>query len=225
MIGTSAEHLASHDAVRVTVISDTHMQHERLRLPEGDLLIHCGDMFDLYSKNAADLRSVDDWFARQPFDKIVCTGGNHDHLLEHTRGYLAKPFRHAHYLEDEALQYRGLTIYGAPWLPGLPTHAFHKNRWDLADAWARIPSGVDILATHTPPKNVLDLSSRGMSFGCPDLAHQLQRTSPRVHCFGHVHASAGKTKIGETLFINAASLASGGAAMRTPISFSLWPKS
>ena len=214
---------SDNEAVRVTVISDTHMQHERLSLPEGDLLIHCGDIFDLYSRNPADLREMDAWFARQPFDKIVCTGGNHDHLLEHAIGLLAQPFRHAQYLQDQTIRYRGLSIFGAPWVPGLPTHAFPKSRSGLEEAWARIPTGVDILITHTPPRGILDRSSRGLSFGCPELASQLQRISPKVHCFGHVHASAGQTMRGQTLFINAASVGRGATAMRPPISFSLKP--
>ena len=216
--------LSSDTAVRVTVISDTHMQHERLVLPEGDLLIHCGDMFDLYSRNPADLRGLDSWFARQPFDRIVCTGGNHDHLLEHTLGFLAQPFRHAEYLQDQAVRYRGLIVYGSPWVPGLPTHAFHKDRSELEAAWAHVPTGVDILVTHTPPLGVLDRSSRGVSFGCPELAWQLRRIAPRVHCFGHVHASAGQARLGQTLFINAASVGSGGTVIRPPITFALQPE-
>jgi len=210
--------------VRITVISDTHLMHEKLVLPEGDLLIHCGDLFALGRSNDSDLKQLDSWFGRQPFDKIVCTGGNHDHVLERARARRRAPFRNACYLEDEALQYRGLTIYGAPWVPGLPTHAFHKDRAGLADAWARIPAGVDILVTHTPPKGILDRSSKGASFGCPELTRELRRISPRVHCFGHVHASAGQTERGHTLFINASSIASGSAAVRRPVSFTLSPR-
>lgn len=30
-------------AVRIVVVSDTHDRHERCYLPEGDILVHCGD--------------------------------------------------------------------------------------------------------------------------------------------------------------------------------------
>jgi predicted phosphodiesterase len=212
-----------HHGTRVTVISDTHLRHEKLRLPKGDLLIHCGDMFDLSGRDASELAKLDDWFGKQPFDKIVCTGGNHDRILEHARDRARQPFRNVHYLEDEALEYRGLRLYGAPWLPGLPGHAFHKDRAGLAMAWSRIPAGIDILITHSPPEGILDRSSRGRSFGCPELARELRRISPRVHCFGHVHASAGQTRLGDTLFINASSAASGSAKLHRPISFTLAP--
>jgi predicted phosphodiesterase len=29
--------------LKVCVISDTHMQHTKIQLPEADVLIHCGD--------------------------------------------------------------------------------------------------------------------------------------------------------------------------------------
>ncbi|WP_165356586.1 metallophosphatase domain-containing protein [Sphingosinicella sp. BN140058] len=210
--------------VRVTVISDTHCLHDALRLPAGDLLIHCGDMFDLSRREGGDLARMDDWFGKQPFERILCTGGNHDQILEQARASNPQPFRNAHYLEDEMLHYRGLRIYGAPWVPGLPTHAFPKTRSALAEAWARIPNEIDILVTHTPPRNVLDRSTRGTSFGCPELAEAVRRTAPRIHCFGHVHAGAGQTARDGTLFINASSVRSAGGALRAPISFTLVPR-
>ena len=214
----------SRKAIRVTVISDTHLMHRKLRLPRGDLLIHCGDMFDLFDREGSEIAELDRWFGEQPFDRIVCTGGNHDHVLERARARDRQPFDNARYLEDEALEYRGLKIYGSPWLPGLPSHAFHKDRAGLARAWARVPTGIDILVTHAPPQGILDKSSRGLSFGCPDLAREVGRIAPRVHCFGHVHASAGRTRRGETLYINASSVKTGGAAMRRPISLRLSPR-
>ena len=210
--------------LRVTVISDTHMLHDTLALPPGDLLIHYGDMFDLYALDTSLLRRMDVWFGAQPFDKIVCTGGNHDHLLDHVRGLMVQPFGNAYFLQDELIHYRGLSLYGAPWVPALPTHAFHKERWELANAWADIPAGLDILITHTPPKDVLDRSSRDRSYGCPELARQLERVRPRVHCFGHVHASAGQLERDGTLFVNAASMLSGQTALREPISLRLAPR-
>ncbi len=30
--------------MKIVVISDTHNQHRKLLLPEGDMIIHCGDI-------------------------------------------------------------------------------------------------------------------------------------------------------------------------------------
>jgi Icc-related predicted phosphoesterase len=205
----------------VTIISDTHLRHREIDLPGGDLLIHCGDMFDLFNETGSEVPEIDEWFGRQKYGRILCTGGNHDRKLESILARRPQPFRNAHFLKHEAVEIRGLKIFGTPWVPDLPTHAFHKRQSALAELWARIPSDLDILVTHTPPKGILDESSRGRSLGCPALAHEMQRLSPRLHCFGHIHASAGQQRMGETLFINASSIESGTGRIRRPVTLTL----
>ncbi len=205
---------------RVTVISDTHWRHQDLELPAGDILIHCGDMFNI-SSDKSQIRSIDAWFGKQRFAHRLCTGGNHDLELESETARHPQPFRNAHFLKQELVEVRGLRIFGAPWVPDLPRHAFFKSGAALAEAWAQVPAGIDILVTHTPPKGILDMSSSNRSFGCAALAREMGRIAPRVHCFGHVHASAGHRQIGETLFINAASFDSRTRGVRPPISFTL----
>ncbi len=206
---------------RVTVISDTHCRHDEIQLPAGDLLIHCGDMFNLSDRAPQQILAMDEWFGQQKFERILCTGGNHDRQLESDLKRRSQPFRNAHFLKDEAVEFRGLQIFGAPWVPYLSTQAFFQDRSGLAAAWAQVPTGIDILITHTPPKGILDTSRTGMSLGCPSLADELRRISPRVHCFGHVHAGAGRRQIGKTLFINAASFAGRIGVMRAPMTFTL----
>ena len=208
---------------RVTVISDTHGRHDDLDLPPGDLLIHCGDMCNLFDRTPGQLAAIDAWFGRQKFARILYTGGNHDRELEAALALDPQPLKHAHYLGDAAVEFRGLTIYGTPWVPDLPTHAFARTRAALAATWAQIPPGLDILVTHTPPRDILDRSSSGRSYGCAALAAELPRIAPRVHCFGHVHAGAGQRRIGGTLFVNASSVESGAGKMRPAVSFTLSP--
>lgn len=206
---------------RVTVIGDTHCRHDEIDLPAGDLLIHCGDMFNLSDGAPQQIQAMDEWFGRQKFERILCTGGNHDRLLESELTRRSHPFRNAYFLKDEVVEFRGLRIFGAPWVPDLTTHAFFQDRSGLAAAWARVPSKIDILITHTPPKGILDTSSRGRSLGCPALAEEVRRISPRVHCFGHVHAGAGRRQVGKTLFVNAASFDGRTGVMREPLTFNL----
>lgn len=205
----------------ITVISDTHCRHEELDLPAGDLLIHCGDMFNLFGKTADQLAQIDEWFGRQRFELVLYTGGNHDRELEAGLARRSQPLQNAYFLMDEVVTFRGLKVFGSPWVPDLARHAFFKKGPALADAWARVPAGIDILVTHTPPRGILDTSSRGQSLGCANLANELERISPRVHCFGHVHASAGHRTIRETLFINASSIESGTGIVRPPVRFTL----
>lgn len=204
---------------RVTVISDTHDRHDEIDLPAGDLLIHCGDMFNISYRDAEQIEAMDAWFGRQKFARILCTGGNHDTALQAFAAHRREPFRNAHFVVDKVVTFRGLKIYGAPWVPALRTHAFYRDDAGLAAAWASVPSGLDILFTHTPPSGILDTSSRGRSLGCEALAAELPRIAPRVHCFGHVHASAGRRQVGETMFINAASYDGRTGTLREPVSF------
>jgi Icc-related predicted phosphoesterase len=77
---------------------------------------------------------------------------------------------------------------------------------DLLSKWRKIPNDTDILVTHFPPLNILDLSrmnskSQGKictlcqqvhdghgHLGCKHLRNEvLERVKPKVHVFGHVH--------------------------------------
>ena len=69
-----------------------------------------------------------------------------------------------------------------------------------------MPKEVDVLITHTPPYGILDKSSRQIHLGCKDLLQKVKQIKPQYHIFGHIHASYGKVKTGETTFINASNL-------------------
>lgn len=201
----------------IAIISDTHLRHRRVRMGRGALMIHCGDMLDLFDDGPEQLDSIDAWFGAQRFDAVVCTGGNHDHAIERRVAAGDRVFANARFLSDAEWAFRGLRLYAAPWVPDLPGHAFHQPPDALRRKWAAIPAGIDVLITHTPPAGILDVSSRGRALGCPMLRAELPRIAPRVHCFGHVHASAGQRRIGDTLFVNASAMISGGRGMRDPV--------
>lgn len=204
--------------VRVAVISDTHLLHRDMDMGQGDLLIHCGDMLDLFSgEQEQDLSDIDDWFGTLDFRQIICIGGNHDLALQATLQTKVQPFRNAHYLHDDGIEFDGLRIYGSPSVPDLPGHAFYADPGELAAAWQGIPDGLDILVTHAPPAGILDQSRSGRSLGCPMLARRVAEAAPRLHCFGHVHASAGQQRVGVTHYVNASSQISGTRTARAPI--------
>ncbi len=207
--------------MKISVISDTHDQHEKLGALSGDVLIHCGDMFTLANPCNDAVEKLDDWFSMQNFDVILCTGGNHDIALESRLLETDQPFDNAIYLQDESYCHNGVVFYGSPWVPELSSHAFYKNSAQRAERWSMIPDTTDVLITHTPPAGVLDVSSWGWSLGCKPLAQNLARISPRLHCFGHVHASSGSIKRDGIQFVNAASVNSDLQLIRQPYVFEL----
>jgi Icc-related predicted phosphoesterase len=202
--------------MKLIIISDTHGEQEKLGTLSGDVLIHCGDMFNMFGSDDDDFDRMDAWFGKQQFDLIVCVGGNHDFELEKRSLYTDKPFKNAVYLEGTSLEYQGLIIHGAPWVPELRGQAFFKEESELRNCWSAIPKGVDILITHTPPAGILDVSSGGLKLGCEHLSAELKAKAPSLHCFGHVHASSGVHVAGKTTYINAAQVNSHFKISREP---------
>jgi hypothetical protein len=93
-------------------------------------------------------------------------------------------------------------IYVSPYTPAFGVSAFQNpsvedpfNPPEVTPLWATnvgtvtsiIPSNVDIVMTHGPPKYVLDLTDDNSSAGCEHLRRAIARIRPRLHCFGHIH--------------------------------------
>jgi Icc-related predicted phosphoesterase len=202
--------------MKIVIVSDTHEKHEELGELRGDVLIHCGDSGYGFGRAAGAVDRLDDWFGRQAFELILCIGGNHDFELQETVGVRDPVFRNAHYLQDASVRYKGLTFYGTPWVPELIRWAYYLPPSEMRDKWKLIPQGTDVLISHSPPRGVLDRNRRGKSCGCPDLLRRVVEVSPRVHCFGHVHASAGTLELEGTTFVNASVIDSQYQIARRP---------
>eukprot|EP01063_Lacrimia_lanifica_P035814 TRINITY_DN6929_c0_g1_i2.p1 TRINITY_DN6929_c0_g1~~TRINITY_DN6929_c0_g1_i2.p1 ORF type:complete len:611 (+),score=220.23 TRINITY_DN6929_c0_g1_i2:66-1898(+) len=84
---------------RVVCISDTHNEHERIQLPDGDVLVHAGDVLTESGKRyvtrnkhgalvkydgagTALYRRFAQWFTAQPHGHKVMVGGNHDWIFQ-----------------------------------------------------------------------------------------------------------------------------------------------
>lgn len=130
-----------------------------------------------------------------------------------------QPFENAVFLHNTAIVIEEIKFYGPSWVPKLNQHAFFADDEKLNDAWSMIPDDVDILITHTPPAGILDVSSRGLELGCKHLSKRLNALDPMLHCFGHVHASAGSAQSKSTTFINASSVNSNFEIARDPFEY------
>jgi len=205
--------------MKIVIISDTHGHHEKLGTLSGDVLIHCGDFENLFAQTNAAIDQMDAWFGQQDFDQILCIGGNHDRLLEDRVTKVAQPFANAVYLQDSGFVHKGVKFYGVPWVPQLIQHAFYADDAALHAAWAGIPADTDVLITHTPPAGILDVSSRGLTLGCAHLARRVRQVKPALHCFGHVHASAGHLVKRGVTFVNASSINSAFEIANAPFEF------
>jgi len=180
--------------VRVVCVSDTHCRHADLPpLPEGDVLIHSGDLTNSGTYN--ELRSALEWLNDQPHQYKVFIAGNHDRGLSEdndARRELLGAFSSLIYLQQSSTEItvrgRTLHLYGSPltpqqlssWAFQYPRHAAEQANWDA------IPLQTDILITHGPPSYYLD-----NGFGCTALLRSLWLVRPALHVFGHIHSTRG----------------------------------
>ncbi|KAK7468301.1 hypothetical protein VKT23_002815 [Stygiomarasmius scandens] len=195
------------DKVRVVCISDTHNSHDsQPPLPNGDILIHAGDL--TISGTKQELDNVLSWLNCQPHPHKVFIAGNHDTCLvePEIHQHISSTFPDLIYLQETSTEVtirgRTLRIYGSPYTPKHGSWAFQYPRihapwysltekpsseYESTTIWSRIPSLTDVLITHGPPLAHLDLDKSG----CYALLAALWRVRPKLHVFGHIHAARG----------------------------------
>jgi predicted phosphodiesterase len=105
--------------MKIVAISDTHCQVKKITLPEGDTLIHAGDL--TYRGTVEEItQELDDLEEKaQNFRNIVVIDGNHDWLGQKNQDLMRKlcSDRKIIYLNDSFEVVDGVKIYGAPWQP------------------------------------------------------------------------------------------------------------
>lgn len=184
--------------MRVVCLSDTHGLHDEVTVPDGDLLLHSGDVCNHGTKG--EFKRFIAWLGELPHPQKVFIAGNHDRVLEKHRRYVRHWVKHGTYLFDQSVVVNGLKIYGSPWQPSYHNWAFNLDRGrHMAAVWEKIPEDTDILLTHTPPAGILD-----DGIGCADLTERLAKLNLRLHLFGHSHVGYGTKRVGSTTFVNAA---------------------
>lgn len=189
--------------MRIVCISDTHTLHRSLDVPDGDLLIHAGDLSS--RGRVHELEGFFDWLEEQPHRHKVFIAGNHDFLFQKDPRKARSLVRGATYLYDSLVMIEGLRIWGSPWQPWFYDWAFNLQRGaEIKTVWDKIPLDTDVLVTHGPPYGIRDLCDSG-HVGCEELAIAVARVKPRLHIFGHIHEGYGKEYRDGTLFLNASS--------------------
>ena len=197
-------------------ISDTHGEHEALSVPDVDMVIHCGDESNNGNAwfNEPESREFFDWYGSLSTPNKVFVPGNHSTAIEQG---LLKPelYPEIDFLIHASATWEGLSLFGSPYTPAFHEWAYMRSRDELDAYWASIPTGLDILVTHGPPRGIRDrchdrLTSTPLNVGCERLLfHTTQRVRPRFHAFGHIHDESGVqnfgcTTQGSTQFLNCA---------------------
>jgi Icc-related predicted phosphoesterase len=217
------------DAVRFVCLSDTHMKHRYIDVPQGDVLLLCGDLLimDRGAEHGGiqQLHDINQWLGTLPHRYKLVLAGNHDRTIEELgKDGVRAIFTNATYLQDEEITLFGIRIYATPIsIRGLSiNHAFQyqRNSIQMQEAVNRIPEGIDILLTHGPALGYGDGNN-----GCRYLRERIHQIKPQYHIFGHIHTRHGvySSLHTPTLFINAASSTFLYTVTHLPIVFDFYP--
>jgi Icc-related predicted phosphoesterase len=206
--------------MRIVAISDTHYYPVKMDIPDGDVLIHAGDLTG--RGKYMEISRAGQWLASLPHKHKIVIAGNHDFLFQQDYGLarqaLGDGVSGIQYLQDHVTVIDSVVFYGAPWSVEYNDWAFGvKPGRDAENRWGRMPDGIDVLITHGPPYGILDAAPNGYKLGCEDLLRLVVRRAPRIHVFGHIHHSHGTAKVGGTLFVNAAICDEGYKHSQQPI--------
>lgn len=187
--------------VTLVAIADTHLFHDDLVVPDGDILVHAGDL--TRNGNLEELAAAAAFLRVLPHESKVVIAGNHDFCLQRAPVRARRKLQGLTYLEDEAATICGLRFWGSPWQPWFFDWAFNLPRGPaLAARWARIPTDTDVLVTHGPPRGHGDRTADDRREGCDDLLARVEAVQPMLHVFGHIHEDRGTWRVGRTVVAN-----------------------
>ena len=212
--------------MKLVTISDTHSMHNKIEdIPDGDVLIHAGDLCG--RGRLADLNKFLKWFSEQPHKHKIFIAGNHDKCLMLTPEICQveiEKYSDIVYLEDSGVKIEGVRFWGSPWTPKFLNWYFMVQRGEQAKRrWDQIPDDTNILITHGPPYGILDETNPykeypGGHVGCEELLKSVKdRVKPKYHIFGHIHEGYGKSVDGETVYVNTSTCTASYEPINPPI--------
>lgn len=129
--------------------------------------------------------------------RVMGIAGNHDFVFEKMRTAVRELHLPWDYLQDDLAHFEGLSVYGTPWVPGLPRWAFHGSDRLLKARAAAIPR-CDILLSHGPPFGYCDFVAPqygSKHVGDPWLEDGIKKAKPQAVVVGHIHERHGRERM------------------------------
>ena len=186
------------NCVRLVCVSDTHLAEDKLKVPDGDVLLHCGDILmqsTLMSKEKVSkgFRKFLSWIGNQPHKHKIFILGNHDAaLMDLGHDYIkSKCPPGVVYLQNTDTTVCGLKIWGTPHsVGGSSNYAFqYKSANGL---WDSLPSDTDIIMSHGP---ALCIGGDHLSKTDEFIKKIKRSTDVKLHLCGHLHWAYGMQSI------------------------------
>lgn len=195
-------------AMKIMAISDLHGNLEKLDPNGADVVVVAGDIAPLRGRDPWNVCDQQDWINKEFREwtssysniQFVVIPGNHDffpiaHVLfkgmEFDWKYAFSS--NVHFLVDGSTEISGTKFYGTPWVPIISySWAFEAEPGKLRSRFSKIPTGLDVLVTHSPPlipdRDVdRSLQTDSEHFGSSELTAAICRKHPHVVFCGHIH--------------------------------------
>lgn len=201
---------------RIVATSDTHFPFGNNLIPDGDILIHAGDL--MYRGDPGEWDSRLESFAALKHKTKIYVPGNHDYYPFHYRGIARSTLRREggrttlddgadgiHRINKECQ----LTMLAIPYVTGLNGWAYNVEE-DWLNEWLERVSlcGIrtpDIVVSHSPPWYIRDSCGKD-NFGSTALNKWFYSLNkkPKLWICGHIHESYGTEEIEGCTFANVA---------------------
>lgn len=194
--------------IRIAATSDLHgfldgLEDELTKI-KPDVFVIAGDIHPCRIDMDADKWFMETFF---PFVEgqeipVVAIPGNHDFWISDTLTYnydwiMKSPPKNFHLLCDSEATFYGLRFYGTPWVPYINGRwCFEASNVTLKYQFSKIPKGVDVLITHSPPQmkhKFIDISidrpkANWRHFGSQELTEAILEKFPHLLFCGHIHS-------------------------------------
>mmetsp|Transcript_38230 Transcript_38230/g.62143 ORF Transcript_38230/g.62143 Transcript_38230/m.62143 type:complete len:332 (+) Transcript_38230:469-1464(+) len=152
--------LENKDYVRFVCISDTHNDHKRIKVPDGDVLLHAGDFTKFGTEK--EIFEFNRWLGTLPHRHKIVVSGNHDLTMD--TGFYDREWRKWHdekqdsvkakalltncrYLENEGIEIDGVRVFATPNMPKDSGRlwAWNRSSHHLSEFWGRLALSVDTI--------------------------------------------------------------------------------
>lgn len=203
--------------MRIVATSDTHFLFDNTLIPDGDVLIHAGDL--MMNGTLQEWNSRVESLRAMPHKTKLLVPGNHDYFIEHYPK-----------VAEDMLAEAGIELWGTkvdrmmrdvggfnflflPYVTNLPSWAYNRGEEWLADFLSYITAPVDVVVSHAPMYGLLDainpkaFRARDKEYvGCRAYARWFNQLlhQPKYWVCGHIHESYGTAELRGTKFMNVA---------------------
>jgi Icc-related predicted phosphoesterase len=206
---------------KIVAFSDLHGQYSKkltgwFNNHPADILLFAGD---LQKNNFDDGKKFLQWLDKLPYKHKVLTFGNHDCNYIYTLDQ-AKLYNNIHFLFNQSIILEGIKFFGSPNSRIFGSWSFMNTEKELKDIYDTIPEDTNILITHTPAFEILDLTRSGENAGSHSLRKRIKELKYlKYHIVGHIHEGFGAITEGDLKIFNTSLLDEKYRSVHMPVIF------